>query len=122
VLGFYLHLTHRISVASRRNQRDADVTVENLRNSPDRFLPKPEVLRIAGFSAATLWREIKAGRFPGPVAISANRVGFLQSEIHTWVTDKLNARGLPYGATRADDGSHCMSAISNKKCSREGGR
>jgi prophage regulatory protein len=51
----------------------------------DRFLAKPEVLRIAGFSAATLWREVQAGRFPAPVPISANRVGFLESEVRAWL-------------------------------------
>ena len=66
---------HRISPAPMCNREDADVTRDDLPKAADRFLPKPEVLRIAGFSAATLGREVKAGRFPGPVAISANRVG-----------------------------------------------
>jgi predicted DNA-binding transcriptional regulator AlpA len=42
------------------------------------------VLRITGFSAATLWREIQAQRFPAPVPISPNRVGFLESEVREW--------------------------------------
>jgi prophage regulatory protein len=57
----------------------------------DRFLAKPEVLRIAGFSAATLWREVQAGRFPAPVPISANRVGFLESEIRAWLNKAVEA-------------------------------
>ena len=57
----------------------------------DRFLAKSEVLRIAGFSAATLWREVKAGHFPEPVPISANRVGFLESEVRDWVASKVRA-------------------------------
>jgi prophage regulatory protein len=64
------------------------VTTDNLPVS-DRFLSKPAVLHIAGFSAATLWREVQAGRFPPPVAISANRVGFLESEIRAWLTNKV---------------------------------
>ena len=65
----------------------------------DRFLAKPEVLRIAGFSAATLWREVQAGRFPAPVPISANRVGFLESEVRAWlhktVESARQAKAIP---------------------------
>ena len=58
----------------------------------DRFIAKPQVLEIAGFSAATLWREIRAGRFPAPVAISANRRAFLESEVRAWMVGRLQAR------------------------------
>ncbi len=58
----------------------------------DRFLAKPEVLRIAGFSAATLWREVNAGRFPAPIRISANRKGFLESEVHAWIASRAASR------------------------------
>ena len=61
----------------------------------DRFVGKPEVLRIVGFSPATLWREVRAGRFPAPVSISANRVGFLESEVKAWMADRLGRRASP---------------------------
>jgi prophage regulatory protein len=77
------------------------VTTDDLPRAADRFLAKPEVLRIAGFSAATLWREVKAGRFTGPVAIYANRVGFLESEVHAWIAARVGSRmTAPY---QADD-------------------
>ena len=59
-------------------------TVDRMNTIVDRFLPRPEVLRITGFSSATLWREIQAERFPAPVPISPNRVGFLESEVREW--------------------------------------
>jgi len=68
------------------------VTKPHHPTSADRFLAKPEVLRIAGFSAATLWREVQAGRFPAPVPISANRVGFLESEVRDWLLAATAAR------------------------------
>ena len=64
----------------------------NLPNVSDRFLSKPEVLRIAGFSAATLWREVNAGRFPTPVSLSAQRKGFLESEVRAWIANRLANR------------------------------
>ena len=65
------------------------------RSTADRFMAKPEVLRIVGFSAATLWREVQAGRFPAPVLISANRVGFLESEVCAWIADRSHQERRP---------------------------
>jgi len=58
----------------------------------DRFLGKTEILKIVGFSAATLWREVHVGRFPAPVHISANRVGFLESEVKAWMADRIGRK------------------------------
>ena len=52
---------------------------------PDRILRIGEVLRVNGFSASTLWREIAAGRFPSPVPISKRGKGWLASELHAWL-------------------------------------
>ena len=68
------------------------MSTDNLPDISDRFLSKPEVLRIAGFSAATLGREVDAGRFPAPVFISAQRKGFLESEVRSWILNKIANR------------------------------
>jgi predicted DNA-binding transcriptional regulator AlpA len=48
----------------------------------DRLVTRAEALRMfGGISLPTLYRLIKAGRFPAPIQIAQNRVGFLQSEI-----------------------------------------
>ncbi|MCQ2040306.1 AlpA family phage regulatory protein [Pseudomonas kunmingensis] len=38
-------------------------------------------------SHATLWREIKAGRFPRQVRLSPGRVGWRASDLRQWLTD-----------------------------------
>lgn len=43
-----------------------------------------EVMRRTGKSRTTLWRDVRAGRFPAPVKIGANRIGFLESEVMDW--------------------------------------
>lgn len=43
-----------------------------------------EVMRRTGRSRTTLWRDVRAGRFPAPVKIGANRIGFLESEVMDW--------------------------------------
>lgn len=50
----------------------------------DRYLREAEVLRVTSLSHATLWREIKAKRFPAQVRISPGRVGWRASEIARW--------------------------------------
>jgi prophage regulatory protein len=48
-----------------------------------RFLREPAVLARYGFSHATLWREIKAGRFPAPCRIAAKAIGWPEAELDT---------------------------------------
>ncbi|HBP47788.1 AlpA family transcriptional regulator [Pseudomonas sp.] len=50
----------------------------------DRFIREKDVLEITSLSRTTLWREVKRGRFPKPVVISAGRVGWRESALATW--------------------------------------
>lgn len=50
----------------------------------DRYLKEVEVLSVTSLSHATLWREVKAKRFPAQVRISPGRVGWRASEIAIW--------------------------------------
>ena len=51
----------------------------------DRFLGRAEVSALTGLSATTLWREIRAGRFPKAVSLSPNRKGFRAQDIADWI-------------------------------------
>jgi prophage regulatory protein len=63
----------------------------------DRILPKRQVLGRADFSSTTLWREVRAGRFPPPVKLSPNRVGWLESAVNAWIQERRpgSCRGVP---------------------------
>lgn len=50
----------------------------------DRFLQEKDVLELTSLSRSTLWRQIKRGRFPQSVVISAGRVGWRQSAVLAW--------------------------------------
>jgi prophage regulatory protein len=52
--------------------------------NPRRLILIPAVLSRVPFSKATLWREIKAGRFPKPVDIAPRRRAFFEDEIDAW--------------------------------------
>lgn len=56
-------------------------------NTLDRYLKEVEVLSVTSLSHATLWREVKAKRFPAQVRISPGRVGWRASEIARWQAD-----------------------------------
>ncbi len=49
------------------------------------ILPLKEVqVRTGGSSRTTIWRDVRAGRFPAPVKVGRNRIGWLESEIEDW--------------------------------------
>jgi prophage regulatory protein len=50
----------------------------------DRFLREAEVLEVTSLARSTLWREVKAKRFPSPVPITPGRVGWRASEVVRW--------------------------------------
>ena len=49
-----------------------------------RILLLKEVVARTGKSRTTLWRDVRAGRFPAPVRVGRNRIGWLESEITDW--------------------------------------
>ncbi len=52
----------------------------------DKILRLPELVRITGLSASTIWRREKEGSFPRRRKISVRAVGWLDSEIEAWMT------------------------------------
>lgn len=50
----------------------------------DRLLPWGRVQDIAGISRTTAWRMQQTGAFPSPVAVSAGRVAWWESELTAW--------------------------------------
>ncbi len=54
----------------------------------DRFLREPEVKAITGLSRTTRWRLEREGNFPNRKSLSKNSVGWLESEISTWIRER----------------------------------
>ena len=50
----------------------------------DFLLPRKAVEKLAGISRATIYRMIKAGKFPRPVSIGTGAVRWKQSDITAW--------------------------------------
>ncbi|WP_197277150.1 helix-turn-helix transcriptional regulator [Sphingomonas profundi] len=49
--------------------------------------------QISSLSRSSIHRLVKAGRFPAPVQITANRIAFRESEVLAWA-----AEPMAYGA------------------------
>lgn len=56
--------------------------------APERFLDFDAVHDRTGLSRATIWRREKSGDFPQRRLITANRIGWLESEIVEWLESR----------------------------------
>jgi prophage regulatory protein len=54
----------------------------------DRFARVPEVERVTGLSRTTIWRLERQNEFPRRRRLSANAVGWLESEIRAWMSER----------------------------------
>jgi prophage regulatory protein len=51
---------------------------------------KPE--KGISYSRPHLYRLIKAKKFPKPISLGENRIGFVESEIDAWIAAKITER------------------------------
>jgi prophage regulatory protein len=51
----------------------------------DRIIRLPELLRITGLSTASVYRQMAEGRFPRPVRLGKNAVGWRLSSVLAWL-------------------------------------
>lgn len=57
----------------------------------DQIYPRKKTSEVVGLSPRTIYREIKAGRFPKPVQLSSRRVGWRESDITAWLAARSAA-------------------------------
>jgi prophage regulatory protein len=62
-----------------------------------RILRKPRVLLATGLSDTTLWRQVKAGRFPAPIKLSVQSVGWFEDEVLAWQQSRAAEREAEAG-------------------------
>lgn len=64
------------------------MSVETTDESP-RLLKLPEVMRRTAKSRAGIYKDVGLGKFPAQIKISENAVGWLESEINTWINERI---------------------------------
>lgn len=55
---------------------------------PKKLLKKTEVVELLGISSTTIYRLIKAGKFPKPIKLSPSRIAWTEAAIQKWLKSK----------------------------------
>lgn len=65
----------------------------NAHENPQIISPR-EVIKKTSLSRSTLWRlaRDKKSGFPKPIPLSPNRIGWVASEVDTWIASRSDAR------------------------------
>jgi len=60
---------------------------------PDRLLTTRQLAELYGvpYSRGHLWRLTRAGKFPPPLRIGANRIAYRETEIRAWLASRPRA-------------------------------
>jgi prophage regulatory protein len=58
-----------------------------------RLIRRAEVIARVGLCKASIYNRMNAGEFPRPIPIGGGRVAWLESDIDTWITEKLSEAG-----------------------------
>jgi prophage regulatory protein len=56
-----------------------------------RILPPKVAADRIGVHVRTLQRMVRAAEFPKPVAVSRNRIGFIESAVNGWIASRPEA-------------------------------
>ena len=63
--------------------------IEQKKRGQVRFLRLPEVLARTGLSRSTIYVRLEQGRFPRPVSLGDRAVGWVESEIDEWISNRI---------------------------------
>lgn len=60
----------------------------------ERFLRLADVMERTGLSRSTIYLHISQGRFPNNINLGPRSVGWLESEIETWMQNCIEQRSI----------------------------
>lgn len=62
---------------------------QNTRSRKAQILRRREVESLTGLSCSTIYRLMDKGEFPRPIRLSANSVGWLESDLEQWLEQRI---------------------------------
>lgn len=66
-------------------------------SSQDKILRLPDVKAKTGFGRSTIYALMASGDFPRSIRIGARAVGWLESEVNDWISQRSQARHCQNG-------------------------
>ena len=63
-----------------------------------RILRLKEVTEKTGLARSTVYKYLDIGTFPKPVPLGGRSVGWVESEVHEWITKRIEARDESHAA------------------------
>ena len=57
-----------------------------------RLIRRKEVQSKTGLGASSIYAEMAKGHFPKPIVLSERRVAWVESEIDTWIAERIASR------------------------------
>lgn len=57
-----------------------------------RLIRRKEVQSKTGLGASSIYAEMAKGLFPKPIQLSERRVAWVESEIDTWIAERIASR------------------------------
>ena len=65
------------------------MTLQTTTPTPERFMRRHEVEAITGYKTSAIYQKMADGSFPKAVKLGTNRVGWIASEIHAWIEQRI---------------------------------
>lgn len=57
-----------------------------------RVIRLPEVTQKTGISKSTVWRLVRAGRFPAPLKLGSRMTAWVEEEVDEWLLARATTR------------------------------
>ncbi|HBP1793930.1 AlpA family transcriptional regulator [Pseudomonas aeruginosa] len=57
-----------------------------------RILRMKTVIEITGLARSTVYKYVAEGIFPKPISLGGRSVGWLESEVHSWIQSRIVER------------------------------
>lgn len=59
-----------------------------------RILRLKDVIEKTGLARSTIYKYLDAGTFPKPIPLGGRSVGWVDSEVHEWIAEKIENRNI----------------------------
>jgi prophage regulatory protein len=65
---------------------------DKIQNTEYQIIKLPSVINISGLSRTSIYNRIEEGTFPKQISLGERSVGWVKSEIISWIDSRIKAR------------------------------